>query len=239
MAGIALASLSGLFNGSWSLTIKLERVAKFQPPTMIFNFYFCLGYLTSSFLPVLVLLASGHPFEFNIMGFCAGVIMTFGNLLAFAAIQLSGVALASGIFCSVSTLVGFIWGIVILRQSYRSLIGSLLGVAIVIVAIIIMLNASRFQPKGKDSEHDGGKLGIKMPLSSRPRRESKVETISRASLGLADVIDEIDYRGVPVALVCGVVGECLPTIRIHRFISYSCLTFSQGEVIWRRATIQA
>ena len=215
MAGIALASLSGIFNGSWSLTIKLDRVAKYEPPTFVFNFYFSLGYLTSSFLPVLVLLACGGSFDFNVMGLFAGVLLDMSIVLAFTATQLSGVALASGVFCSIGTLVGFIWGIAILQQPYRSLLGSLLGVAIVIVAIIIMLNASRFQPKDGDPEGDGGNaLEIDESPSSRlssarSRTGSSVSVVSvasRFSMGLADSNDEVDYRGVPVAMVCGLVG---------------------------------
>ena len=148
MGYLPLAALAGVFNGSWTLSIKIQRVAAHEPHPLIFNLYFGCGFLVASFIPV----AGIAFFQFSALGILSGVILDLSILAAFSATQLIGVALASGIFCCVGVVTGFIWSVAILQQECDNLALALVAVGLVLLSVVGILSASRFGPGPLDKE---------------------------------------------------------------------------------------
>lgn len=151
LIGLFFAAIAAICNGSWTLSIKIKKVAELEPHPIVFNLFFSIGYVISSWIPSIAISA---PLKLDLLGFVSGFILDASVLFAFIATQLVGVAVAAGIFCSVGLITSFVWGVGILSQDAHDLTVALCGIALILLAIAGVLSAKSFNPRGEDMDDD-------------------------------------------------------------------------------------
>ena len=109
LAGLGLAALSAVFNGSFVSFAKLVPAEAAVHP-IVFNLYLSFGVFLSScavapFLPLL-----GSPPLVCPLGAVAGLIFVGASSLSFVAVENVGVSSGQGVFGGMAILVSFLWG---------------------------------------------------------------------------------------------------------------------------------
>ena len=149
-AGIILAILSAVFNGSFVAFAKLRSVAACELHPVLFNFYVTLGVFASCFVAAPFFPLVGARFELDALGALAGALFVFAASFSFIAASLVGLSTGQGVWCAAAILVSFLWGTV-----GPAPIGKPLGsvpLSIAALAVIIVEGVgSRPSSPGKDS----------------------------------------------------------------------------------------
>ena len=107
-AGLSLAVLSALFNGSFVSFSKFEAAKIVHP--FVFNLYLAVGVFISSCTVIPFMSLLGSPPLICILGVLAGLLLAAATSLSFIAVSSIGVSSGQGIFGAAAILVSFLWG---------------------------------------------------------------------------------------------------------------------------------
>lgn len=137
-----LATLSAVFNGSFAACAKFT--ARPVDP-ILFTFYNSLGVLLSSFsiVPLLPFLAelpddslyhsgSDHV-SISYLGIIAGSLYVIAIVFSFAAVHYIGLGVGQGVWGGAAILVSFLWGVLALGDTVKSV-----GIAVLSLIILIL-----------------------------------------------------------------------------------------------------
>ena len=146
--GIILATLSGIFNGSFTALFKTPKMTSLSLHPIIFTLYVSLGVvLSSSFVFVYLLLTERH--ERSLVDYVTGMGIIAGGLFvsaisaSFLAVESIGVALAQGIWGGMAMLVSYTWGTLLFGEVPLHLWGSMVSLVFLIVGVCCVANCER------------------------------------------------------------------------------------------------
>ena len=218
-AGLALAVLSAVFNGSFVSFSKFEDAKIVHP--FVFNLYLALGVFFSScsILPFLPLL--GSPPILCPLGGLAGLLFCLASSLSFVAVSNVGVSSGQGVFGACAILISFLWGTLgpaPIGLPVVSLPLSLLATSLLLVGVGGIVNceliarrlkggASTSSPQSAalaEPLHGSEHLGGSEQLSGS--EQSPLLTETGAELGAAIVDAPRRLVGFVAAVLVGIFG---------------------------------
>jgi len=141
VVGFLYAIGSFLFNGTFPLTNKIDRVASTNINPLIFNIYFSIGVVLSSLCCLFYLLIAGESFEFTAWGLLGGFFIVAAGFCTFLAIPRIGVCVGSGIWCGVAAVTSYFEGFI---KNYATgsdngaLYVSFPGILLVVIGIVLV-----------------------------------------------------------------------------------------------------
>jgi len=202
--GFLYALGSFMFNGSFPLLNKIDRVAKTNVDPLIFNIYFSLGIVISSFICLIYLLIAGDTFVFTSWGILAGFFIVAAGFCTFLAIPRIGVCVGSGIWCGTAAVTayfeGFIKNVVNGDSSDNgALYVSFPGIALVVLGIILVALCEEFSRVcfPKDKKHT---------IQSTNDEEAEYNKLSDEEDGITITSQSYIYGGYVVAVLTGLFG---------------------------------
>jgi glucose uptake protein GlcU len=144
VVGLVFAVGSAIFNGSFAVLFKTEKMVQLDIHPMTFQLYVCLGIFVSSFLVVLgVIVVVPHNDTiswvsvFTGWGIVAGGLFVVAVSASFFAISEIGVALAQGIWGGGAMVVSYLWGTLVFGElPSRGLWLSILGLLLLVVGVV-------------------------------------------------------------------------------------------------------
>ena len=134
--GILCAIGSALFNGSFAVLFKTEKLVRLAIHPMTFQLYVCGGILLSSGLAVTAL-----PSSFSVVtpwGLVAGGLLVLAVSTSFYAIAEIGVAVAQGIWGGTAMAVSYAWGVAVFQQLPQNPWLSLSGLVLLVMGVLLI-----------------------------------------------------------------------------------------------------
>jgi len=134
-AGLVMAVISMICNGSFPSFNKLHRVQQCGVQPQVFNLYFIMGAVLSSIVVYIVLISTGAEVEFTYLGVISGLCLAICGVTTFAAIKYIGLSMGVTIWSGTAILVSFVQGFIAGTQASNLWI-AIVGCLVLIAGIV-------------------------------------------------------------------------------------------------------
>ena len=183
IAGLALAVLSAVFNGSFAALSKFKSASLVHP--FVFNLYLSFGVFLSSCIVLPFMHTLGSPPLFCPLGLLAGLLFVGSTSLSFVAVSHIGLSTGQGVWGGSAILVAMAWGTLGPSPVGLPVVNTPLSVLAAILLVAGIAGIVKCEPLGERAKRLLGRRQISTALPTAALLEGVTVSSSNAPAAAA------------------------------------------------------